>query len=396
MWKANQKNTVSEKWKIKLNCAIILLKLFRENICLKFRSGSKICIKEPCICGGIFDVSAKEKRLQELEQLMASSSFWDDQETAKTTIAESNELKSWIEPISDVKRRLEDVKSLLADAGSDEQFMQELSQEVLVCEKNLEKLEARRMLSGEMDKANCFLSVNAGAGGTEACDWAQMLFRMYERYAENKGWTVEIIDVLEGEVAGIRSGTIRIIGEFAYGHCRAEKGVHRLVRISPFDSNARRHTSFAAVDVTPEVSDDIEIDIKPDEIRTDTYRASGAGGQHVNKTDSAVRITHIPTGVVVCSQQQRSQPQNREYCMKLLRAKLYELKMEERQKKIDSFSEDKKKIEWGSQIRSYTFQPYTLVKDSRTKVEVGDVQSVMNGELDSFIYAYLKEFGSAR
>ncbi len=351
-------------------------------------------MKETCICGGVFDVSAKEIRTKQLEEEMACEDFWNDQDKAKLVINESKDLKSWVEPIKDIQKRLDDVEALLPEAKGDESFIQDLESEVVACEKSMDIIEARRMLSGEMDKANCFLNINAGAGGTEACDWAQMLVRMYERYAVQKGWGVEAVDILEGEIAGIRSATLRITGEYAYGHFRAEKGVHRLVRISPFDSNARRHTSFAAVDASPEISDDIEVEIRPDEIRVDTYRASGAGGQHVNKTDSAVRITHIPTGVVVSSQSQRSQPQNREYCMKLLRAKLYELKMEERQKKIDSLSDNKKKIEWGSQIRSYVFQPYTMVKDARTKVEVGDVQSVMNGELDVFIYPYLKEFGS--
>jgi peptide chain release factor 2 len=248
------------------------------------------------------------------------------------------------------------------------------------------------MLSHELDKNSCFLSVNAGAGGTEACDWAQMLLRMYQRWATKRGWKVEVVDALEGEVAGVRNATIRITGAFAYGYAKAEKGVHRLVRISPFDSNARRHTSFAAVDVTPEVADDIEVAIRQEDIRVDTYRASGAGGQHVNKTDSAVRITHIPTGIVVSSQQQRSQPQNREACMKMLRSKLYELEVEARQKKIDTMGGEKKEIAWGSQIRSYVFQPYTLVKDTRTKVEIGNVEAVMDGEIDEFINAYLKEF----
>lgn len=325
---------------------------------------------------------------------MADTHFWDNGEQAKKVIAESNEIKSWIEPIQQLKQRLEDVQALLPDALEDPLFSIDIEKELAQCEKLTEELEARRMLSGEMDRCNCFLSINAGAGGTEACDWAEMLSRMYQRYAAHKKWDVEAIDVLEGEVAGIRSVTLRIVGEFAYGHLRAEKGVHRLVRISPFDSNSRRHTSFAAVDATPEIADDVEVEIRPEDIRIDTYRASGAGGQHVNKTDSAVRITHTTTGIVVSSQSQRSQPQNKEACMKILRARLYELKMEERKKRLESLSDEKKKIEWGSQIRSYVFQPYTLVKDARTKVEVGDAQSVMDGALDAFIYAYLKEFGS--
>lgn len=352
------------------------------------------CFNEHFICGGVFDIPKKEQRQAELDAVMAESSFWNDADSAQKVISESNEIKSWLEPIGQLKQRLEDIKALLPDALEDPTFTAEIEKELQLCEQLAQKLEARRMLSGEMDRCNCFLSINAGAGGTEACDWAEMLSRMYQRYAASKNWDVEVIDVLEGDVAGVRSVTLRIAGEFAYGHLRAEKGVHRLVRISPFDSNARRHTSFAAVDATPEIADDVEVEVKPEDIRIDTYRASGAGGQHVNKTDSAVRITHIPTGIVVSSQSQRSQPQNKEACMKLLRARLYEMKMEERRKKIESLSDEKKKIEWGSQIRSYVFQPYTLVKDARTKVEVGDVQSVMDGELDAFIYAYLKEFGS--
>ena len=248
------------------------------------------------------------------------------------------------------------------------------------------------MLSGEMDSSSCFLSINAGAGGTEACDWVSMLLRMYERWAARHGWKSEIIDILPGEVAGIRNVTLYINGHCAYGYAKAEKGVHRLVRISPFDANARRHTSFAAVDVTPEVSEDIRIEIRPEDLKVDTYRASGAGGQHVNKTDSAVRILHIPTGIIVSSQSQRSQIQNREACLKLLKSKLYEREMEERRQKLEAMAGEKMEIAWGSQIRSYVFQPYTLVKDTRTKYEIGDVQSVMDGNIDPFIQAYLKEF----
>ncbi len=276
------------------------------------------------------------------------------------------------------------------DAG----LLSELEAELTRIEKEIEKLEIRRMLSGEFDKNNCFLSINAGAGGTEACDWAQMLLRMYERWASLHGWDVELVDMLADDVAGIRSATMKINGEYAYGYAKAEKGVHRLVRISPFDSNARRHTSFAAVDVVPEITDDVQVAVRQEDIRVDTYRASGAGGQHVNKTDSAVRMTHMPTGIIVSSQSQRSQIQNREACMKMLRAKLYELEREKKQQKIEAMSGEKKEIGWGSQIRSYTFQPYTLVKDTRTDVEIGNVQAVMDGEIDEFIIAYLKEFGT--
>lgn len=346
-------------------------------------------------CGGIFDLAAKEIQLQKLENQMVEPSFWEDQNKAQKCIREANHLKSWIFPYYDLKKRTIDVHSLLEEAYSlnDEQFISELSCEIGAVEKAVEELEVRRMLSGEMDASNCFLSVNAGAGGTEACDWAQMLLRMYERWASNRGWKVEGVDLVEGDIAGVKSATIRIVGEYAYGYARAEKGVHRLVRISPFDSNARRHTSFAAVDVVPEIADDVTVELKPEDVRIDTYRASGAGGQHVNKTDSAVRLTHIPTGVVVSSQLQRSQTQNKEACFKMLRSKLYERELEMRQKKIEEMAEEKKKIEWGSQIRSYVFQPYTLVKDNRTKLEIGNVGAVMDGDIDEFIYAYLKECG---
>ena len=325
---------------------------------------------------------------------MSEPNFWDDQEKAQKAIASANELKSWIEPYKNMKQRVGDIQVLYPEAvkENDELFLSEIETEVTALEKELGELEIRKMLSGELDKNSCFLSINAGAGGTEACDWAAMLLRMYTRWAQKRGFKVEVVDVLEGEVAGIRNVTIRLGGDYAYGYAKAEKGVHRLVRISPFDSNARRHTSFAAVDVTPEISDDIQIEIRPEDLRIDTYRASGAGGQHVNKTDSAVRITHIPSGIIVSSQQQRSQPQNREACMKMLRSKLYEQEVEARQKKLEAIGGEKKEIGWGSQIRSYVFQPYTLVKDNRTKVEIGNVQAVMDGQIDDFIHAYLKEF----
>ena len=275
----------------------------------------------------------------------------------------------------------------------DPSLIEELSLELDQVENKLSELEVRRMLSGELDAKSCFLSINAGAGGTESCDWVLMLSRMYQRYASKKKWKVEVIDTVDGDVAGIKSITLKLDGMFAYGFAKAEKGVHRLVRISPFDSNARRHTSFASVEVTPEISDDIEIVIRPEEVRVDTYRASGAGGQHVNKTDSAVRMTHLPTAIVVSCQNQRSQIQNREMCLKMLKSKLYEREVLERENALKALSGEKKEIAWGSQIRNYVFQPYTLVKDTRTKFESGNIQAVMDGDLDDFINAYLKEFG---
>ncbi len=326
---------------------------------------------------------------------MGGAAFWDDPSEAQKAISECNDLKLWTVPYKEIKERFENVSALLPEVEECQELslLQDLMRELDGIEKSLSELEVRKMLSGELDAKNCFFSINAGAGGTEACDWALMLSRMYERWVTKRGWALDVLDTTQGEVAGIKSITFKISGPFAYGYAKAERGVHRLVRISPFDSNARRHTSFASVDVTPEIGDEIQIDIKPDQIRIDTYRASGAGGQHVNKTDSAVRITHIPTGIVVSCQSERSQVQNKETCMKLLRAKLYEKEFLERESKIKEMAGEKKEIAWGSQIRSYVFQPYTLVKDARTKYEVGNVHAVMDGEIDDFINAYLKEFG---
>lgn len=321
--------------------------------------------------------------------------FWENRSRAQKIIDESNQLKNWIDPYKDLNRRFEDVRALLpeVDEISDREFYTQLLGELSFVDKKLEELEIRRMLSGELDGKNCFLSINAGAGGTEACDWAGMLSRMYQRWVARRGWSIEVLDFVDGEVAGIKSITLKISGSFAYGYCKAERGVHRLVRISPFDSNARRHTSFASVDVTPEIDETIQVEIKPEEIRVDTYRASGAGGQHVNKTDSAVRMTHLPTGIVVSCQSERSQVQNRETCLKMLKAKLYEKELEERETHLKEMAGEKKENAWGSQIRNYVFHPYNLVKDTRTKYEVGNVQAVMDGDLDPFIHAYLKEFG---
>ncbi len=326
---------------------------------------------------------------------MGEAAFWDDPQKAQKAISESNELKAWTIPYNQVRERFSNVKELLPEAeeSGDQNFVEELLEELDGIEKTISELEIRKMLSGEMDSKSCYLSINAGAGGTEACDWALMLSRMYQRWASKRGWDVELLDTVEGDVAGIKSITFKISGPFAYGYSKAEKGVHRLVRISPFDSNAKRHTSFASVDVSPEIGDDIEIDLQNDDIRVDTYRASGAGGQHVNKTDSAVRMTHIPTGLIVSCQKERSQIQNRESCLKMLRAKLYEQEMAERKAKIDKMGGEKKEIGWGHQIRSYVFQPYTLVKDNRTDYEVGNIDAVMDGQIDEFILAYLKEFG---
>lgn len=327
---------------------------------------------------------------------MQAPEFWSDNVAAQEVISESKELKSWTLPYKEIQDRFESAEQLLPEASEmgDTQLVEELIQELDKAEKALSTLEVRRMLSSEMDPKNCFLSINAGAGGTEACDWVMLLTRMYQRWGERRGWNVELIDQVDGDVAGIKSITLKFSGPYAYGYTKAEKGVHRLVRISPFDSGGRRHTSFASVDVTPEITDDIHIDIVPKDLKIDTFRSSGAGGQHVNVTDSAVRITHLPTGIVVSSQSERSQVQNRETCMKMLRSKLYEKELSEREASLKAMSGEKKEIAWGSQIRNYVFQPYRLVKDARTGYETSNLEAMMDGELlDDFIIAYLKEFG---
>ena len=340
-------------------------------------------------------MASKEARVKELETLMEGSDFWQDPDHAKDVIEECNQLRAWTIPYNDLKRRFADIKDLLPEALDlgEESLVKELVADLHAIEHTLGDLEIRKMLSGELDNKNCYLSINSGAGGTEACDWAQMLSRMYQRWASQRGWKVEVVDFVEGDVAGIKSITLHFRGDFAYGYAKAEKGVHRLVRISPFDSNAKRHTSFASVDVSPEITDDIQVEIRPEDLRIDTYRAQGAGGQHVNKTDSAVRMTHLPTGVVVSCQSERSQIQNRETCYRMLRSKLYEMEVLEREKALHALKGEKLDNAWGSQIRNYVFQPYTLVKDTRTKVESGNIQAVMDGDLDSFVNAYLKEFG---
>lgn len=300
-------------------------------------------------------------------------------------------LKSKLGSLEKLEKTLQDIQTLneLGIEENDASVVEEVREGLKKLREEIRTLRLETLLNGPYDKNNAIMSLHAGAGGTEAQDWVQMLLRMYTRWAENKGYTVKILDYLEGDEAGIKSITIHVIGENAYGFLKSEKGVHRLVRISPFDASGRRHTSFASVDVMPELDEDIQIDINPDDLRIDTYRSSGAGGQHVNKTESAIRITHIPTGIVVSCQNERSQFQNRETAMKMLRAKLFELKEREQKEKIEDLKGVQMKIEWGSQIRSYVFCPYTLVKDHRTDYEEGNVNSVMDGEIDGFINAYL-------
>ncbi|MBN4066730.1 peptide chain release factor 2 [Simkania negevensis] len=342
------------------------------------------------------DVDAKKKRVDEIKFLMEEHGFWNDNNSANELIQENKKLVAWTAPFFDLSGRLADVVDLLPEAydTGEDRLVEELVDELYAVDKELGELELQKMLSGELDDKNCFVSINAGAGGTEACDWVQMLVRMYRKWATTRGWKVETVDLVEGDVVGIKNVTMKIVGNFSFGYAKAEKGIHRLVRISPFDSGARRHTSFASVDVTPEITDDIDVDIKPEELRIDTFRASGAGGQHINVTDSAVRITHTPTGIIVSCQNQRSQHQNKDTCMKLLRSKLYEMQVSQREEKLKALTGEKKEIAWGNQIRNYVFQPYTLVKDTRTGHEIGNIQAMMDGEeLDGFITEYLKKFG---
>ena len=327
---------------------------------------------------------------------MSRPDFWDDQEKARQTIDEANGHKEWVESWNDLDGRLGDLSELylLAQEESDAQTLKEVERELGEVERDLRGVELRHMLGEKEDRLNAILTIHPGAGGTESTDWAQMLMRMYVRWAERRGFQAEVLDLLPGEMAGIKSATIEVRGEYSFGYLKAESGVHRLVRISPFDAGKRRHTSFASVFVYPEAEGDIEVDIRDEDLRVDTFRSGGAGGQHVNKTDSAVRITHIPTGIVVQCQNERSQHKNRNVAMKILKARLYQRYKEEEAEKRAEVESEKKKIEWGSQIRSYVFQPYQMVKDVRTGVETSDVQGVMDGDIDAFIHAYLSQMNA--
>lgn len=318
--------------------------------------------------------------------------IWEKPQEMQKLNKEKTFLLKAIEEWDAFYKRLEDAKVLLEMSveAQDEETFKEVKQELKVIEGLGKELELKRVLNGELDPNNTYLSINSGAGGTESCDWAEMLLRMYMKFCDKKGYRYELIDRNDGEEAGIKSCTILIEGPYAYGYLKAESGVHRLVRISPFDSNARRHTSFASVFAWAEVDDNIEIEIKPDEIKVETFRSSGAGGQHVNKTDSAVRMYHLPTGIIVQCQTQRSQIQNREKALKMLKAQLYEREIEKRNKEKDEMNSQKKAVEWGSQIRSYVMHPYQLVKDHRTDHETSQVQDVMDGDIEGFIMAYLK------
>jgi len=340
--------------------------------------------------GGFFDLPAKIERLNAIQAQMHEPNFWDNSSVANKLMGEMKFLKSCVEPFDDLGARHKEAIELLEISEGDPQMVSQIESEITVAEKELSDLELKSFLSGAYDRNNAILSINAGAGGTESCDWASMLLRMYQRYGEEKGFDVKVLDILPGEGAGIKNVMLSIEGAMAYGYLKSEKGVHRLVRISPFDANKRRHTSFASVDVIPEVEDDAEIKIIPEELRIDIYRSSGPGGQSVNTTDSAVRMTHLPTGIVVQCQNERSQLQNRQTAMRILKARLYERKRKEQEEKMAKEHGVKQKIEWGSQIRSYVMHPYSLVKDHRSDVETGNVQRVMDGWIDPFVDAFLR------
>lgn len=339
-----------------------------------------------------FDISKLERELKDLETETLKEDFWQDTKQSNKVLARIKSIKNKVNEYRKIENEIQNLNELteLTNMEPDEEIAKDIIKSTKALEQEVEKLEIATLLSGKYDANNAIVTIHPGAGGTESQDWAEMLYRMYTRWADKNGYTITELDYLEGEEAGIKSVTFEIIGEYAYGYMKGEMGVHRLVRISPFDSGGRRHTSFASVEVLPEITDDIEIDINPDDLRIDTYRASGAGGQHINKTSSAVRITHIPTNTVVACQSERSQIQNRETAMKMLKSKLLDLKEKEYKEKIEDLKGEQREIAWGSQIRSYVFCPYTMVKDHRTNYEVGNVEAVMDGKIDDFMESYLK------
>nr|WP_318681163.1 peptide chain release factor 2 [uncultured Treponema sp.] len=340
---------------------------------------------------GCLDSDSIYKKIAEQEELQNAPDFWDNPEKAQKVMGKIKALKLRVDPWKELISEIDDIEAMyeLAEESGDADTEAEIRTMLEEANKKYEKQSVLNLLSGEVDNSSAFLTIHAGAGGTEAEDWAFMLSRMYTRWAERRGFKIETVDILEAE-GGIKSVTFQIDGEYAYGYLKAEAGIHRLVRISPFDANARRHTSFSSVFVFPVLDDSIEVEIRPEDLRVDTYRAGGKGGQHVNKTDSAVRFTHLPTGIVVACQSERSQIFNRQACMSMLKAKLYEYYREQKEKENSKFATEKKDIGWGNQIRSYVFQPYTMVKDHRTKCESGNIQAVMDGDIDQFIESYLK------
>ncbi|MBA2706585.1 MAG: peptide chain release factor 2 [Gemmatimonadaceae bacterium] len=346
-------------------------------------------------CGGIFDIEAKRSALTTFEARMAEPNFWANQESAQEVLGEVKSLKGWVDPYDRLVARVtsaEEMGELLRDSP-DAELEEELDRDVAAIQEELDAFELKTLLRGEDDHRDAQVEISAGAGGTEAQDWASMLMRMYTRWAERKGFEIDLLDESQGEEAGIKGAVLEIRGQYAYGFLRPEAGVHRLVRISPFDSAARRHTSFASVFVYPVVNEEINIEIRDEDLRVDVYRASGAGGQHVNKTSSAVRITHIPTNTVVASQAQRSQFKNKAQAMQMLKNKLYQAEVQRREEEKAKVDANKADVSFGSQIRNYVFQPYTIVNDLRTELKIPDVQKVMDGGIDPFIQAYLKRFG---
>lgn len=343
--------------------------------------------------GGIFDLEKRQSEIEKLEAQVARPGFWDSPDEAQRVMRRLTETRGSVQPWLDLGRKLDDIgvfMELAGDESDDGAYDSEIESELGQVRAMMSDLELSTLLCEDHDSSDAILEINSGAGGTESCDWVEMLLRMYLRWAEGKGYSTEIIDSVEGDVAGLKNVTLMIRGLNAYGFMRSERGVHRLVRISPFDSNKRRHTSFASVDVIPELAETEDIDINTDDLRIDTFRSSSAGGQHVNKTDSAVRITHLPTGIVVSCQNERSQHQNRDVAMRVLKARLLELERQQQQARLSDLRGEQRSIEWGNQIRSYVFQPYQLVKDHRTSAESGNIIAVMDGEIDEFVQAFLR------
>ncbi|MDE6739500.1 MAG: peptide chain release factor 2 [Lachnospiraceae bacterium] len=342
------------------------------------------------------DLDNKSKRIEELEMEMQAPDFWNDPEKSNQKMRESKGLKDIVETMNSLSSQYDDILTLIEMGyeDNDPAIIPDIEAELKEFKETFENIRISTLLSGEYDRNNAILKLNAGAGGTESCDWCSMLYRMYTRWAERKGFALEVLDYLDGDEAGIKSVTFQINGENAYGYLKSEKGVHRLVRISPFNAQGKRQTSFVSLDVMPDIDEDVDVEIKDEDIRIDTYRSSGAGGQHINKTSSAIRITHFPTGIVVTCQNERSQFQNKDKAMQMLKAKLYMLKQEENAEKLSDIRGDVKEIGWGNQIRSYVMQPYTMVKDHRTEEESGNVNAVMDGAIDPFINAYLRWINS--
>lgn len=359
---------------------ILIKQLYRE------------CEKKLQELASLFDKKTILDELEELNQKINQEGFWNDQKEAKKVIERSNDLKYKIDKLEEIEKQMADVETgiLLIEESEDEGLLKEISQLIKGLANTIEKFEMEVLLSDIYDSHNAILEIHPGAGGTESQDWGNMLLRMYTRYAEKNNWKIEFLNYLPGEEAGIKSVTMLIKGKNAYGYLKSEKGVHRLIRISPFDSSGRRHTSFTSIDVIPELDEEIEIEIKNEDLKIDTFRASGAGGQHVNTTDSAIRITHLPTGIIVTCQNERSQIANREKALQMLKTKLYQRELEKKQEQLQNIRGEQKEIGWGSQIRSYVFHPYSLVKDHRTNVETTNIQSVMDGEIDIFVQGFLK------